>query len=1227
MNSLYKEIENRSIITFVFNIKGFGGVQIGTTQRRKFWTALTNNEHKVTLVHSKHHGWLAIGLTFFAMGTAGIALSSQGQVVHASDQQPATQQTATNQGRVWKVRPVSQIEAQIKASGTGSTNYNIQWGDTLSTISEALNHTGFTTSVARLAAINRIANVDLIYAGAKLSLQGSGDNATVTTQDASGNNQTFNLNPAKPATLTPAQQAEAKYTVVGGSTGGTSNGGASPAPAVTPNPGSTDKDALQKQLEAIQAAKDKAEAEKAAAEKAQREAEAKLTALLNNENTETLAQLQAKRTAAQKAVDAAKAKVAATQEKLQAAQTAAQQAQTAADQTNAAVAAKQAAVEQSTAQVNSVSTQLSDLQNQLNTLADQVKTNPDSQSKVNETKAQLAVAQQKLTSYEGQLADATTALTQAKQTASQAGQKLTAATQAVNAVKNEATTAQNEFDQAETTLKALPTSVTSQNSKEAETVKTQLADLKAKVNQLDTTIDTLNAQIATWQDRLATAQGDAATAQTDLAAAKTKAEKVDTTDHQQTVEAAQTSVADAKKTLPTIYVPKNTDKKVTINKDENGQTLNNLDGYKLITAGTPVKSVQTSSNGDTITTYTTTNVYHKIAYQTVNKTVNVDQSGNALTNTDGYTKVSVSRQAAESTDPKTGDVTTTVTLTTVWKKTETPTHTTVNKTVNVDQSGKVLTSTDGYTEVSRSSKSEDTKDNAGNITTTVTTTIIWKKNETPTHTTVNKTVNVDQSGKVLTSTDGYTEVSRSSKSEDTKDNAGNITTTVTTTIIWKKNETPTHTTVNKTVNVDQSGKVLTSTAGYTEVSRSSKSEDTKDNAGNITTTVTTTIVWKKNEVTTPAIVNKTVNVDEAGNVLTSVDNYSLVNSSKTSKEDPSSSITTFTTTNVWKKNTDPNETIINKFVNVDDQGHELTSTDGYVYIGGGSATSWSTTSDGHKTTTVTYTSTYHKPQAKTVTKEVDVDEGGITLDDKTGYVKISSTPITTVSKDPNTWDTTTTITTKNVWRNVEAAGTIIGAIKSINDATTQLIQTQIEKNDRKVSIEQAAQYTDKDLTMAVIKKFNVLINGEQKRTGHVQTSLTSDPKAYEMEAPRAVEVMFKFSHTRPVNAPASGTEAVTYQKGEPYMSRNTENISISSLWKKDVDGSADKLSTLIAEAMFKQYIVDERPENNNGKTGGHYQNIINSGYKNIVIGVYVVDRGLYYAASTAVATGNDGTFN
>ena len=37
--------------------------------RRQLWSALTDKEHKVTLVHSKHHGWLAIGLTAFALGT------------------------------------------------------------------------------------------------------------------------------------------------------------------------------------------------------------------------------------------------------------------------------------------------------------------------------------------------------------------------------------------------------------------------------------------------------------------------------------------------------------------------------------------------------------------------------------------------------------------------------------------------------------------------------------------------------------------------------------------------------------------------------------------------------------------------------------------------------------------------------------------------------------------------------------------------------------------------------------------------------------------------------------------------------------------------------------------------------------------------------------------------------------------------------------------------------
>ena len=1134
--------------------------------RRQLWSVLTDKEHKVTLVHSKHHGWLAIGLTAFALGTAGISLATSGQVVHASDQPATSQQSKANNGRVWTLRPVSQIEAQIKASN--SKVYDIQWGDTLSTISEALNHTGFTTSVDRLAAINRIANVNLIYAGAKLSLQGSGDNATVTTQNAAGTNQTFNLNPAKPAIATPAQQAEVKYTTIGGSGSGSGQQGISSGTGI--DQAAKDKDAA---IKADAAAKAKAEAEKAAAEKAKVEAEAKLTALLNTENAQTLTDLQAKRTAAQAAVDAAKTKVDATQAKLPAAQTAVAQAQAAFDTANAAVNAKQAAVDQASAQVKTLSAQMTDLQNQLNTLTEQTKDNPDSQATIATVKAQLAVAQGKLTSYEGQLADATAALAEAKQAANQAVQNLNTANQALISVDNEAKAAQNGFAQAQTTLKALPTSVASQNSQAAQAVKAQLADLNTKINQLDQKIKTLDTQIATWQDQLTTAQTNVEAAKTNITTAETQASKVDTTDHQQTLPAVQQTVADAEKTIPTIHVPQDTEKQVTINKDENGQVLTDLTGYKLLTAGTPVKTVETLANGDTITTYTTTNIYHKIAHQVVNKTVNVDEAGNVLTSTDGYTKVSSSDKSVDTTDPKTGDITTTVTTTVVWKKTETPTHVTVNKTVNVDEAGNVLTSTDGYTQVSSSKKSVDTTDpTTGNITTTITTTVVWKKNETPapTHTYDLKTVNEDKSGHVLTNTDGYSIVSSSKESVDATDpKTGNITTTVTTTVVWEK--TPQRLIKNQTVNLDEAGKILTNTNGYNQDSSSVKTTDVTDPAtGDVTTTFTTTIIWKK-DTTGVTITNKTVNVDENDKVLT--------------------------------------------------------STDGYYFIGNTTVTNFGLDGNGNVVSkVVTTTNKYHKTQAKTVYKEVDVDEGGYTLTDKTGYVKVSSTPTSTTAIE-GYGDTVTTVTTTNIWRNVEAAGTIIGAIKSVNDATTKLIEKQVQTNDQKVSIEQAEAYTDADLTLAVAKKFNVLVNGEQARTGRTQTVLTSDPKAYKMEAPRAVEVMYKFSHTRPVNPPATGSQDVTYQKGEVYMNRSTENISTSSLWKKDVDGSADKLSTLIANAMFQQYIVDERPENNHGVTGGHYENIINSGFKNIVIGVYVVDRGDYYAASTAVATGNDGTYN
>ncbi|QVI33842.1 hypothetical protein BVJ53_13390 [Lacticaseibacillus chiayiensis] len=739
-------------------------------KQQEFWASVEDQTHKVTLVHSKHHGWLAVGLTVFAMGAAGTGLLGQSHVVHASDQQPSQSNSQANNGRVWKLRPVSQIEAQLKASD--KTVYDIQWGDTLSTISEAMNNSGLTTSVERLAAINHIANVDLIYAGAKLTLQGSGANATVTTQNAAGTNQTFNLNPAKPAVASPAQQAETKYTVVGGSNGSapsgytnlsgsgqsgqniTSSGSSangSSANGRTP----TDDAAAKKALEAAAAAKAKAEAEKAAAEKAKAEAEAKLIVLLNKENEQTLTQLQSKRTAAQTAVDTAKAKVTATQSELQEAQAVAKQAQTAFDQANAAVNAKQIEVDQATSAVKDLTGQITSLQAQLDTMAGQVKNDPTSQAQVVDVKAKLAVAQEKITVYEGQLADANSALSQAKQAAGLANQKLGTANQNLTAVDNEAKAAQSEFDQAQTTLQSLPETVTSSNSQEAATVKQHLADLNAKLDQLNQTIANLNTQIAAWQDQLSLAKTNTDAANADIKTANEHTEKVDATDHNGTLTTVQQTVAEAKKTLPTIHIPHNTEKNVTINQDENGQVLTNLDGYKLIKAGTPVKSVQTLANGDTVTTYTTTNIYHKIAYRTVNKTVNVDESGNILTNVDGYTRVSISREVAADTDPTTGDVTTTNTTTIVWKKNETP-HFIHNVMVNVDETGKVLTNTDNYEFVNVSARDSETTDpKTGQVTTTYTITTVWQKNTTPGMTITNSTVNKDDEGHVLASTDGY----------------------------------------------------------------------------------------------------------------------------------------------------------------------------------------------------------------------------------------------------------------------------------------------------------------------------------------------------------------------------------------------------------------------------------------------------------------------------------------
>ncbi|WP_065772517.1 MucBP domain-containing protein [Enterococcus faecium] len=114
---------------------------------------------------------LAVGVT-----VGGIALTINQEKVSAE---------------AWAPRSVDQIKADIKGN-----EYTIVWGDTLSGISQATN-----ISVQKLADINKIANIDLIYAGNKLVFEGN----VATVQNSAGETvaqtviqDTDKVNPTQP---------------------------------------------------------------------------------------------------------------------------------------------------------------------------------------------------------------------------------------------------------------------------------------------------------------------------------------------------------------------------------------------------------------------------------------------------------------------------------------------------------------------------------------------------------------------------------------------------------------------------------------------------------------------------------------------------------------------------------------------------------------------------------------------------------------------------------------------------------------------------------------------------------------------------------------------------------------------------------------------------------------------------------------------------------------------
>ncbi|MDN3169361.1 LysM peptidoglycan-binding domain-containing protein [Enterococcus faecalis] len=103
-------------------------------------------------------------LSMIVGAAAGVVFVTGGSEAHASETDG-----------IWIPRTVDQIKADIAKSQ--GNKYTIVWGDTLSGISQAINIT-----IQKLAELNKIANVDLIYAGNTLTFDGN----VVTATNAKG---------------------------------------------------------------------------------------------------------------------------------------------------------------------------------------------------------------------------------------------------------------------------------------------------------------------------------------------------------------------------------------------------------------------------------------------------------------------------------------------------------------------------------------------------------------------------------------------------------------------------------------------------------------------------------------------------------------------------------------------------------------------------------------------------------------------------------------------------------------------------------------------------------------------------------------------------------------------------------------------------------------------------------------------------------------------------------
>lgn len=372
----------------------------------------------------------------------------------------------------------------------------------------------------------------------------------------------------------------------------------------------------------------------------------------------------------------------------------------------------------------------------------------------------------------------------------------------------------------------------------------------------------------------------------------------------------------------------------------------------------------------------------------------------------------------------------------------------------------------------------------------------------------------------------------------------------------------------------------------------------------------------------------TVMIDEAGNVLTDTEGYVKVFESEPVKTVETlangDTITTYTTTVTYHKivNTDEEVTI-----NIDEAGNVLTSLEGYFKIHESEPVKTiEILVNGDTITTYTTTVTYHKIQNENKFVIKNVDEAGIELTDLTGYEKVSeSEPVKSVEELAN-GDTITTYTTTVTYKKVSTKDPIIEAIKPANDPVIKAIREQVETDDTRVTLEQADQLVNVAFSKEVAKHFEKLVQEEQEKYGETKINNTKDEAAYREIAERAVEVMYKFNHARPTNLASEETYVVDREVGSEKMGFWSENISQTSVRKSEVNDDSVLMAQLIAQRMFNQYIESEREAGRAGDyvNGGHYMNIIQSGHSDMVLAVFIVedeeDPG-YYRISTTVSTG------